>query len=68
MIWHISLIMQILTATDPDEIQDCLRMLSATHADTFLMHESFHKDNPTTFTRKWFAWANALFAQMLSTL
>ena len=64
-IWHIALIMQILTATDADEIADCLAMLSRTHADTNFMHESFNKDDPADFTRKWFAWANSLFAQML---
>ena len=29
------------------------------------MHESFHKDDPTKFTRKWFAWANTLFGEMI---
>ena len=64
-IWHISLIMQILTSLDQNEIDDCLAMLSRTHADTYFMHESFNKDDPNDFTRKWFAWANSLFAQML---
>ena len=64
-IWHISLTMQILTSIDPAEIEDCLAMLSRTHADTFFMHESFNKDDPADYTRSWFAWANSLFAQML---
>lgn len=67
-IWHISLIMQILTSTDEKEKKECLDMISATHAEKYFMHESFNKDDPTDFTRSWFAWANALFAQMLSTL
>lgn len=67
-IWHISLIMQILTTDDPEEKEACLKMLSETHAGKCFMHESFHKDDPADFTRSWFAWANALFAQMLSTL
>jgi hypothetical protein len=29
------------------------------------MHESFNKDDPTDFTRKWFAWANGLFGELL---
>ncbi|MGY4539860.1 meiotically up-regulated gene 157 (Mug157) protein [Mucilaginibacter sp. UYNi724] len=29
------------------------------------MHESFHKNDPTKFTRKWFAWANTLFGELL---
>lgn len=67
-IWHISLTMQILTSTDKDEITECLKMLSETHAETNFMHESFNKDDPSDYTRTWFAWANSLFAQMLSTL
>ncbi|MBR5409720.1 MAG: glycoside hydrolase family 125 protein [Clostridia bacterium] len=67
-IWHISLVMQILTSTDEAEKRECLEMLAKTHADTCFMHESFNKDDPADFTRPWFAWANALFAQMLGTL
>ena len=67
-IWHISLTMQILTSTDKDEIDYCLKTISETHAGTNFMHESFNKDNPEDFTRTWFAWANSLFAQMLGTL
>jgi meiotically up-regulated gene 157 (Mug157) protein len=29
------------------------------------MHESFHKDDPGTFTRAWFAWANTLFGELI---
>ena len=68
MIWHISLIMQILTSTDQKEKDECLKILSETHACTNFMHESFNKDDATDFTREWFAWANSLFAQMLATL
>lgn len=61
-IWHISLVIQALTTTDLDEKKYMLRMLLSTHADTFLMHEGFHVDNPSEFTREWFSWANSLFA------
>lgn len=67
-IWHIALTMQILTSNNKDEILDCLDMLSKTHAGTNFMHESFNVDDPTIFSRTWFAWANTLFAQMLETL
>ncbi|MBQ1996772.1 MAG: glycoside hydrolase family 125 protein, partial [Clostridia bacterium] len=30
-----------------------------------LLHESFHKDKPQKFTRKWFSWANTLFAELI---
>jgi meiotically up-regulated gene 157 (Mug157) protein len=28
------------------------------------MHESFHCDDPTRFTREWFSWANAMFCEL----
>lgn len=64
-IWHIALIMQALTSNDKNEIEDCLRMITTSHAGTFLMHESFDKDDDTLFTRPWFAWANSLFAELM---
>ncbi|MBW5447551.1 metal-independent alpha-mannosidase [Cohnella sp. CFH 77786] len=30
---------------------------------TGYMHEGFRKDDPSSFTRPWFAWANSLFAE-----
>jgi meiotically up-regulated gene 157 (Mug157) protein len=63
-----ALIMQALTAIDDSEILQCLRFLKATHAGTGFMHESFHGDDATHFTRKWFAWANTLFGELLVTL
>ena len=64
-IWHIALAMQALTSTDEKEIDNCLNMISTTHAGTYLMHESFDKDDDTLFTRPWFAWANSLFAELM---
>ena len=40
-------------------------MLKNTPASTGFMHESFMKDDPTQFTRKWFAWANTLFGELV---
>lgn len=68
MIWPMSITMRALTSTDDQEIRDCLSMLKNTHAGTGFMHESFHKDNPSHFTRKWFAWANTLFGELIVTL
>lgn len=67
-IWHISLVMQILTSGDEEEIRRCLDMIAGSHAGTGFMHEGFHKDDPAQFTRPWFAWANTLFAQMVEGL
>jgi meiotically up-regulated gene 157 (Mug157) protein len=64
-VWHLSLIMQALTSENDSEIRSCLSMLKRTHAETGFMHESFDPDNPKNFTRKWFAWANTIFGEMI---
>lgn len=64
-VWHLSLIMQVLTSNDDAEIKSCLKMLKNTHAGTGFMHESFDPNNPLDFTRKWFAWANTIFGEMI---
>jgi len=65
MIWPLSIIMRGLTSTNDTEIKTCIQMLQQTHAGTGFMHESFHKDDPQKFTRKWFAWANTIFGELL---
>jgi meiotically up-regulated gene 157 (Mug157) protein len=68
MIWPMSIIMRALTSSDDREINQCLLWLRDTTAGTGFMHESFQKDDPTVFTRKWFAWANTLFGELIVTL
>jgi meiotically up-regulated gene 157 (Mug157) protein len=65
MIWPMSIMMRAFTSTDDEEIRQCVRMLISTDAGTGFMHESFHKDNPQKFTRKWFAWQNTLFGELI---
>jgi hypothetical protein len=65
MIWPLSFTMKALTSTSDSEIKDCIRILRATHAGTGFMHESFFKDDANKFTRKWFAWSNTLFGEMI---
>jgi uncharacterized protein len=60
--------MQAFTSNDDQEISECLKMLISTHAGTGFMHETFHKDDPTNFTREWFAWANTLFGELIISL
>ncbi|MDB5197606.1 MAG: metal-independent alpha-mannosidase [Flaviaesturariibacter sp.] len=64
-IWPLSIIMRGLTSTDDKEIKLCLDMLQHSHAGTGFMHESFHKDDASKFSRKWFAWANTLFGEFV---
>ncbi len=64
-IWHIALSMQGLTSDNPEEIKEILHMLETTDADTGYMHEGFDADNPNKFTRSWFSWSCALFAELV---
>ena len=65
MIWPLGLIVQGLTSTDDQEVRQCLLTLQKTHAGTGFMHEAFNKDDPNKFTRKWFAWANTIFGELV---
>lgn len=65
MVWPLGIIMRALTSSNEEEIIRCLQTLVSTHAGTGYMHESFHCDNPKHFTRKWFAWANTLFGELV---
>jgi uncharacterized protein len=65
MVWPISIIIRGLTSQDSQEIAGCLKLLQHCHAGTGFMHESFHKDDASKYTRKWFAWANTLFGELV---
>jgi len=64
-IWPMSLIVRALSTGDDAVIRKCLATLKATHAGTGFMHEAFHKDDASKFTREWFAWANGLFGELI---
>lgn len=64
-IWPMSIIMRAMTSNNEQEILAQLKFLKKTHADTGFMHESFDKDDAGKFTRKWFAWANTLFGELI---
>ena len=65
MVWPMSIMMKAFTSQDDEEIKWCIRTLMTTDAGTGFMHESFHKDDPTKFTRAWFAWQNTLFGELI---
>ncbi|MBL0739794.1 glycoside hydrolase family 125 protein [Chryseolinea lacunae] len=65
MIWPLSIIIRGLTSTSDDEIRACIRVLKSCHGGTGFMHEAFHKNDATNFTRKWFAWANTIFGEFM---
>lgn len=63
-IWPIAIAVQGLTSNDTADRITALTTLLATDAGTGQMHESFHKDDPHRFTRPWFSWANAMYAEL----
>jgi meiotically up-regulated gene 157 (Mug157) protein len=68
MIWPMSQIIYALTSSVDTEIRHALMMLKGGTAGTGFMHESYYKDDPSRFTRSWFAWANTLFGELIATL
>ncbi|MDR0413491.1 MAG: glycoside hydrolase family 125 protein, partial [Dysgonamonadaceae bacterium] len=68
MVWPMSIMMRTFTSRDDGEIKAGIKMLLDTDANTGFIHESFHKDDPSKFTREWFAWQNTLFGELIISL
>jgi meiotically up-regulated gene 157 (Mug157) protein len=64
-IWPMSMIVRAFSSRDDAVIRQMLRQLRDTDAGTGLMHEAFDADDPSSFTRHWFAWANGLFGELI---
>lgn len=64
-IWPMGIVSRVITSSDDAEIIDCLAMLKRSTAGTSFMHESFNMDDATKYSRRWFAWANNLFGEMI---
>ena len=65
MPWPMSIMMKCFTATNDDEIRWCMKTLLNTDAGMGFIHESFHKDDASNYTRAWFAWQNTLFGELV---
>jgi meiotically up-regulated gene 157 (Mug157) protein len=68
MIWPMAQITYALTSNSNTEILSMLTMLKSSAVATGFIHESYHKDDTSRFTRAWFAWANTLFGELIGTL
>lgn len=64
-IWHMAIAMEGLTTTDKEFKKDVLNRLVQTTGGTGVMHEGFHKDDSTKYTREWFSWPNMLFCELM---
>jgi len=60
-----SIMMRAFTSDNDEEIRQCMSTLLATDGGTGFMHESFNKNDPTHYTRDWFAWQNTLFGELV---
>ena len=64
-IWPMGIILRAMTSRHNEEIIWCVNQLMNTDAGTGFMHETFHKDDASQFSRSWFAWANTLFGELI---
>jgi meiotically up-regulated gene 157 (Mug157) protein len=67
-IWPMAQIIQGLTSENVTEKLDVLQQLLDTDAGGGHMHESYNPNNPYEYTRSWFCWADALFAEFVMSL
>ncbi|MDZ7281507.1 glycoside hydrolase family 125 protein [Sphingomonas sanguinis] len=64
-VWPMSIITRALTSSDPALLRSSLAMIRGSHGGTGFIHEGVDIDDPTKFTRDWFAWANGLFGELV---
>lgn len=62
-VWPIAFAVEGLTGT-PERAREILDLLLRTDAGTDRMHESFHVDDPTSFSRDWFSWADSMLCEL----
>ena len=66
MIWPLSIIYDLFDDDKADwEVLHGLEKLKRSAAGTQCMHESFWMDDPSVYTRPWFAWANSAFGELV---
>jgi uncharacterized protein len=65
-VWPMSLIMRAFNHDgDLRTLRNCMIMISNSDAGTGFIHEAVDQDDPSKFTRDWFAWANGLFGELI---
>lgn len=64
-IWHIAMAMEGLTAGTKERKLEILRRMAATDGGKGMMHEGFFCEDPSRYTREWFSWSNAMFAELM---
>ena len=64
-VWPLGIIARALTATSAAETSESITTLAQTDSNDGLIHESFWPDGYWLFTRAYFGWANAMYAELL---
>jgi meiotically up-regulated gene 157 (Mug157) protein len=64
-VWPIALAMAGLTDPDVAVKRAAVATILGTRGGTDRIHESFHVDRPTKWSRKWFSWAEATFCELV---
>jgi len=63
-IWHIAMAVRGLTSRSREEKLEILQNMASTAGGKCVMHEGFFCDDDSRYTREWFSWANAMFAEL----
>ncbi|MDE5940035.1 MAG: glycoside hydrolase family 125 protein [Lachnospiraceae bacterium] len=63
-IWHIAMAVQGLTSDSREEKLAILKNMASTTGGKGVMHEGFCCDDDGRYTREWFSWANAMYAEL----
>lgn len=66
-VWPMALITQAFTAKTTQEKEEIIEMLLHSDDGTGFIHEAIDVDDPSIYTRPWFAWANTYFSELLMT-
>lgn len=62
-VWPIALAVEGLTG-DADDRRRLLTLIADADGGTGRIHEGFHVDDPTVFSRPWFSWADSMFCEL----
>ncbi|UUX35273.1 glycoside hydrolase family 125 protein [Fundicoccus culcitae] len=64
-IWPLSIAVEGLTTSDRDFKLNQIKKIASNDNDTLQVHESFHKDDASQYTREWFSWGNSMFCELV---